>query len=79
MKPNHVKLEDKGLVRDLNSRAILSTDKGALLSHRRRVKQLKDTENALNEINNMKEKVDELTSEISEIKNLLRQLIGSQN
>ena len=79
MQNKHVKLEDKGLVRDLNSRAILSTDRNALKAHRRRIQQLKENQVALNEINSMKNRVDELTDDIIEIKNLLRQLIGNQD
>ena len=70
-----VQTEDKRFVRDLYSKALLNTDRVALENHRLRQKEIVKQDN---EWQQMKIKVEELNnvrSEILEIKNLLQELL----
>ena len=70
-----VQTEDKRFVRDLYSKALLNTDRVALENHRLRQKEIVKQ---ANEWQQMKIKVEELNnvrSEILEIKNLLQELL----
>lgn len=61
--------ENKNLVRDSISNAILSTNNDELVKYRQKKAKSREYEEAINDINNIK-------SELSEIKSLLTQLIG---
>jgi len=61
--------ENKNLVRDSISNAILSTNNDELAKYRQKKAKSREYEEAINDINNIK-------SELSEIKSLLTQLIG---
>lgn len=61
--------EDKDLMRDSVSNAILSTNNNELERYRQRKAKSREYEEAINDINNIK-------SELSEIKSLLTQLVG---
>ena len=70
-----VQTEDKRFVRDLYSKALLNTDRVALENHRLRQKEIVKQ---ANEWQQMKIKVEDLNnvrSEILEIKNLLQELL----
>ena len=73
-----VNTENKDLVRDVNSKALLETNYNKLKLHRHRVAQMKNVQKATNEINNLQEQVDSLSNDMTEIKMLLQQLIGNQ-
>jgi len=62
----------KGLVRELNSKAILNTDHEALMQHRRNKKVLKD-------LLSNSEKIEKLENDINEIKDMLVELIKTKN
>ena len=61
------------LVRDMNSKAILNTDKLALQEYYQK-RDLAKKE--LSEKNESKQRLDKIENEMSEIKDLLRELIG---
>ena len=70
-----IQTEDKRFVRDLYSKALLNTDRVALENHRLRQKEIVKQ---ANEWQQMKIKVEELNnvrSEILEIKNLLKEIL----
>lgn len=64
--------ENERLVRDSGTLAILNTDKTAIRSHEQKMELLRKQKAQEEEINNIK-------SDISEIKDLLRQLLGQNN
>ena len=68
---NFAKVKDhNGLVRDMESKAILNVDTKALIEHRSKKQVMKGV------IDNSK-KIDNLENDISEIKQLLAQLINN--
>jgi hypothetical protein len=63
------KIKDhEGLIMDLSTGAILNTDKTVVLRHQKRINEIEKETRRENEINNIK-------SELSEIKQLLQMLI----
>lgn len=71
-KPMFSKIENEsGYVKDLSNRAILSTDTAALEAYKLRRKKAAETQAKLDEINTLKQ-------DVAEIKDLLRQLLGSK-
>lgn len=60
--------DEKNLIRDMSTQAILNTDISAVKRHEQRMQQLNKQKEQQAEINNLK-------SEISEIRKLLQQLI----
>ena len=65
---NHIKVKDNDhLYRDVNSGAIINTDRSSFEKYKR--SKLK--------FHNMEHELDYLKSEISEIKSLLRQLVNT--
>lgn len=69
-----VKVKDhENLVRDMNSKAILNTDKLALQDYYQK-RELAKKE--LSEKTESKQRLDKIENEMSEIKDLLRELIG---
>jgi|TARA_B110000495_G_scaffold30369_1_gene23204 hypothetical protein len=69
MKPKTIKIPETSYVRDINSKAILNTNRNALENYKI-AKKRKEAE--INDINNMKR-------EISELKVMIQQLLGKQN
>ena len=70
------------LVRDVYSKAILSTDLQKLQEHREKKAFFKDLLRQKDEINNLKKSVDELASiknDMQELKNMLNQIIKRDN
>jgi hypothetical protein len=61
--------EEKNLIRDTYSKAILNTDESAIKRHETRIKQIEKEKIIDSEINKLKE-------DISEIKDLLLKLIS---
>lgn len=71
-KPMFSKIENEsGYVKDMTNRAILSTDTAALEAYKLRRKKAAETQAKLDEINTLKQ-------DVAEIKDLLRQLLGSK-
>jgi len=69
MKPELVKIENEpGFVKDKKTQAVISTDNSGLEAYRARRKREQDR---LDEINNLKQ-------DVAEIKDLLRQILGSK-
>ena len=67
-----VKVKDaEGLVRDVNSRAILNVNKSVLLKDQMYQEQLKKEKNMEASINNLKEEVSSIKSDISKILEML--------
>jgi t-SNARE complex subunit (syntaxin) len=65
--------DHENLVRDMNSKAILNTDKLALQDYYQK-RELAKKE--LSEKTESKQRLDKIENEMSEIKDLLRELIG---
>ena len=65
--------DHENLVRDMNSKAILNTDKLALQEYHQK-RELAKKE--LSEKTESKQRLDKIENEMSEIKDLLRELIG---
>ena len=73
----YAKTDDRNLIREMESNAILSTNRSSLMEHRRRVEQGRQMNTRMQDIDELKMKVNELTElkdEIFEIKTLLKQL-----
>ena len=71
-----------GLVRDMNNNALLASDVSMLHSHREEFRRRQEVSNSLNDINIMKEQIQELLKfrdEFQEIKQLLQNHIKRDN
>lgn len=70
----HVRIEDTALIRDIHSKAILNTDKAGLNDYlmKREIAKKQQTEQLEN-----KNRLSRLEEEMSEIKNLLVQLVNT--
>ncbi len=66
---NTVKIDDKKLERDLNSKAVLSTNMNALEAYKMARKKRQEE---ISDINNMKR-------DIGELKQMIKTLLGKQN
>ena len=69
------KTDQIGIVRDLNNNALLANDISSLQSHRKEFRNRQEMNNKLNDINIMKEQIQELLQfrdEFQEIKQLLQ-------
>ena len=76
------KTDKSGLVRDLNNNALLSNDKVALMANREEHRKKMELHNKLNDINIMKEQIQQclsLRDEISELRQLLQDHIERDN
>ena len=77
-KQRYVPTDHPGLVRDTETYAVLSTDLQALMNHRKKTEQFKKTEAKLDSINNVKEELDTLKNDMTDIKELLQKLLVSK-
>jgi hypothetical protein len=77
-KPRYVPTDHPGLVRDTETYAVLSTDLQALMNHRKKTEHFKKTEAKLDSINNVKEELDTLKNDMTDIKELLQKLLVSK-
>ena len=71
-----------GIVRDLNNNALLANDISSLHSHREEFRRKQEMNNKLNDINIMKEQIQEclsLRDELQEIKQKLNSYIQRDN
>ena len=71
-----------GIVRDLNNNALLANDISSLHSHREEFRRKQEMNNKLNDINIMKEQIQEclsLRDELQEIKQMLNIYIQRDN
>lgn len=73
---NHVKIKDHNLVRDMNSRAILNTDKNGLQEYLMK-KTIAKKQNE--EQNEMKMRLMKVEEDINAIKNMLQEIISIRN
>ena len=77
-----VKTDRVGLVRDMNNNALLASDISMLDSHREEFRRRQEVSNSLNDINIMKEQIQELLrfrDEFQEFKLLLQNHIKRDN
>jgi hypothetical protein len=72
-KTHHVKVEGTNFIRDTNTMGLSNRDMTAKNEYMMKVKMLKTQKE---EINNVKSQMVEIRSEISEVKQLLVQLLG---
>ena len=63
-----IKTEDEGIFRDINNNALLNKDNGSLEVYKKMKKKN-------NEIYNLREEVDDMKKDMSEIKSLLTQIV----
>jgi len=76
------KTDQLGIVRDLNNNALLANDISSLHSHREEFRKRQEMHNKLNDINIMKEQIQEclsLRDELQEIKQMLNIYIQRDN
>jgi len=76
------KTDRVGVLRDLGNQALLQSDISVLHSHREEFRRRQEVTNGLNDINIMKEQIQEclkLRDEIQEIKQLLHNHIQREN
>ena len=76
------KTDQIGIVRDLNNNALLANDISSLHSHREEFRKRQEMHNKLNDINIMKEQIQEclsLRDELQEIKQMLNSHIQRDN
>ena len=76
------KTDRVGLVRDMNNNALLANDISVLYSHREEFRRRQEVANSLNDINIMKEQIQELLrfrDEFQEFKQLLQNHIKRDN
>jgi hypothetical protein len=76
------KTDQLGIVRDLNNNALLANDISSLHSHREEFRRKQEMNNKLNDINIMKEQIQEclsLRDELQEIKQMLNIYIQRDN
>ena len=76
------KTDKIGLVRDMNNNALLANDISMLDSHREEFRRRQEVANSLNDINIMKEQIQELLrfrDEFQEFKQLLQNHIKRDN
>ncbi len=76
------KTDRVGLVRDMNNNALLASDVSMLHSHREEFRRRQEASNSLNDINIMKEQIQELLrfrDEFQEFKQLLQNHIKRDN
>ena len=76
------KTDQLGIVRDLNNNALLANDISSLHSHREEFRKRQEMNNKLNDINIMKEQIQEclsLRDELQEIKQMLNSYIQRDN
>ena len=70
-----IQTEDASFVRDLHSKALLNTDRVALENHRNRRKLEQQQANEWQEMKNKVEELNNVRSEMLEIKYLLQELL----
>ena len=70
----HVRIQDSALVRDIHSKAILNTDKAGLNDYlmKREIAKRQQAEQV-----QTKDRLDKIENDMSEIKNLLVQLVNT--
>ena len=76
------KTDQLGIVRDLNNNALLANDISSLHSHREEFRKRQEMNNKLNDINIMKEQIQEclsLRDELQELKQMLLNHIQRDN
>ena len=73
---SNIKIANKKLERDMNSKAILNTNRTALEQYKI---ERKRKQSELVDINNMKEDIKENKLKLVELKEMIGQLLGKQN
>ncbi len=68
---SHVKINDKPMIRDMHSKAIISTDRDGLRAYRDKMAQMEA-------INQNKDRLDAVEQSMSEIKEMVSQLLKSR-
>ena len=75
MGTQHVQTEDPRYVRDIHSKALLSTDYNALQQHRRERVYFQNQQNDINILRTQVEELSSIREEMLEIKILLKEVI----
>lgn len=75
MDENFLKVEGNQFIKSKNTGALLTVNKNILIQNEARKKLGQKLNSNNDEINNMKNKIDEISVEINEIKNFLKLLI----
>lgn len=74
-----VPVKDTGFVKDTTNGALLSVNKSILLQNQARIELGKKLNSKNDEINKLKEQVENINQDVSEIKTLLKQLIQQRD
>ncbi len=72
---SYEKTENSKYIKDKTSNALLAVNRNELEIYRKKVKQLKESKNAINKIETMEEQVNSLQNDVTEIKELLIKLL----
>ena len=73
----HLQTDDPRYVRDVESKALLSTDYNALQQHRQQRKYFESQQRDINIMKDQIENLTKVTEEIIEMKSLLKQVVGN--
>ena len=73
----HLQTDDPRFVRDVDSKALLSTDYNALQQHRQQRKYFESQQRDINIMKDQIENLTKVTEEIIEMKSLLKQVVGN--
>jgi ACT domain-containing protein len=79
MKDNYLKVEGDQFVKDKRTNALLTVNKNILLQNEARKKLGQKLTSKDDEINKLKEQVNEITDDIGEIKNMLSLLLQKKD
>lgn len=76
--PGTIQTEDKHLLRDMHSKALLATDKGALERHRRDRARKRQQTQLEAEVHDLRDTCRQLNARLDELSRLLAQALSGQ-
>jgi ACT domain-containing protein len=79
MSEKYLKIEGDQFVKDVRTKAVLAVNRSILMQNEARKKLGQKINGKDDEINNLKRKVDEITGDISDIKEMLKTLLQNKD
>ena len=79
MSEQYLKIEGDQFVKDVRTKAVLAVNRSILMQNEARKKLGQKINGKDDEINNLKRKVDEITGDISDIKEMLKTLLQNKD
>ena len=79
MSEQYLKIEGDQFVKDVRTKAVLAVNRSILMQNEARKKLGEKINGKDTEINNLKRKVDEITGDISDIKEMLKTLLQNKD